>query len=283
MAKLETLDGSAVARLGLGTWRMGESDRSHAAEVGAVAQALAIGYRLIDTAEMYGEGGAERVVGEALRQAARSGVKRESVFIVSKVYPHNAGGKSMARSCEASLRRLGLDQLDLYLLHWRGGVPLAETIAGMQALQRRGLIRHWGVSNFDVSDMQELFACTGGDDCASNQIYFSLGERGAAYALLPWLRQREISAMAYSPVDQGRLGNHPELAAAAAEMGISAAQLALAWVLHEPGVLAIPKAVNAQHLRENLATASITLPAAVLARLDALFPPPRRKTPLAMT
>jgi diketogulonate reductase-like aldo/keto reductase len=283
MAKLETLDGNAVARLGLGTWRMGESARSHVAEVDAVSAGLAMGYRLIDTAEMYGEGGAERVVGEALRAAAGSGVKRESLFVVSKVYPHNAGGEALARSCEASLRRLGLEQLDLYLLHWRGGVPLAETLAGMQALQRRRLIRHWGVSNFDVNDMQELFACAGGDGCAANQIYFSLGERGAAYALLPWLRQRDIAAMAYSPVDQGRLCSHRGLTKVAAELGVSAAQLALAWVLTEPGMMAIPKAVKDRHLRENLAAASITLSEETRTRLDALFPPPRSKTALAMT
>ena len=282
MNSLNLPDGSAVPALGLGTWRMGESRAGRASEVAAVRSAIEIGYRLIDTAEMYGEGGAEQVVGQAVAEALRAGaVQRDELFIVSKVYPHNASRQGTLAACERSLKRLGLERIDLYLLHWRGEHALADTVAGMQALQQRGQITHWGVSNFDVSDMQELMAV--GPACAANQVYFSLSERGAEFSLLPWLRRHRMPLMAYSPIDQGTLARHSALSAVAAPLGLTAAQLALAWVLAQPGVLAIPKAVKPQHLRDNFAAAHVSLPAETLQRIDALFPPPKRKMALAMT
>jgi len=268
--------------LGLGTWQMGEARASKAAEVAAVREALAIGYRLFDTAEMYGEGGAETVLGEALQGALREGLRREEVFVVSKVYPHNARRASVMAACERSLRRLQLDHVDLYLLHWRGAVPLAETVHGFQALQQRGWIARWGVSNFDLDDLEELDGVPGGADCATNQVYLSLGERGAEFALLPAQQARRLPLMAYSPIDQGALATHPALQAVAARHAATAAQVALAWVLSRPGVMAIPKAVRSQHLRDNWAAATLRLDAEDHARLDAAFPPPRRKPPLAM-
>ena len=272
----------SVPALGLGTWRMGESRAQRAREIAAVRSAIEMGYRLIDTAEMYGEGGAEEVVGQAVAQALRAGgVTRDELFVVSKVYPHNASRKGTAAACERSRERLGLDRIDLYLLHWRGEHALADTVAAMHSLQERGQIAHWGVSNFDVDDMQELHAVA--NDCAVNQVYFSLGQRGPEHSLLPWLKRHKMPLMAYSPIDQGALAKHCELAAIGAALGLTAAQLALAWVLAQPGVVAIPKAVKAEHLRDNLAAAQVTLSAEVLRQIDALFPPPRRKTALAMT
>ncbi len=276
-------DGTAVAALGLGTWRIGESARTRRAEVAAVRRALEIGYRLIDTAEMYGEGGAEEVIGAALADAIAAGeVRREDVFIVSKVYPHNASRAGVPAACERSLKRLRLDRIDLYLLHWRGGVPLAETVTAFEALKERGLIRHWGVSNFDVDDLQALARVTNGAHCAANQIYYSASQRGAEYALLPWQRERRMPAMAYSPIDQGAAARDKTLKAIGARHGASAAQIALAWVLRRPDVIAIPKAVRDAHLRENWAAASIALTPQDLAQIDRRFPPPARKTPLAM-
>lgn len=281
--------GVSIPTLGLGTWRLGESRASRAAEVAAVRSAIEIGYRLIDTAEMYGEGGAEEVVGQALAEALRAGdVQRDEVFIVSKVYPHNASRHGTVQACERSRRRLGLDRIDLYLLHWRGAHPLADTVAAMHTLVAGGQIAHWGVSNFDVDDMEELLAAApppGGDArraCAANQVYFSLSERGVAFSLLPWQRAHGVPLMAYSPIDQGTLARHEALAGVGAPLGLSAAQVALAWVLQQPGVVAIPKAAKAQHLRDNFAAADITLNADQLRQIDQAFPPPRRKTPLAM-
>lgn len=276
-------DGTAVPALGLGTWRIGESARTRRAEIAAVRQALEIGYRLIDTAEMYGEGGAEEVIGAALADAIAAGeVRREDVFIVSKVYPHNASRTGVPAACERSLKRLGLDRIDLYLLHWRGGVPLAETVAAFEALKERGLIRHWGVSNFDVDDLKALVRVTNGAHCAANQIYYSASQRGAEFALLPWQRERRIPAMAYSPIDQGAAARDKTLKAIGARHAASAAQIALAWVLRRPDVIAIPKAVRDAHLRENWAAARIELTGADLAEIDRRFPPPARKSPLAM-
>ena len=276
-------DGSSAPALGLGTWRMGESARERPREIAAVRLALEIGYRVIDTAEMYGEGGAEEVVGQALAQAMRAGtVTRDEVFVVSKVYPHNASRAGVRAACERSRRRLGLDRIDLYLLHWRGAHPLAETVAGFEVLVEGGEIARWGVSNFDVDDMEELLAVRGGRACAANQVYYSLGERGAGFALLPWLQRRGMPLMAYCPIDQGVLAGSRPLAELAARHRATAAQLALAWAMEQPGVMAIPKAVRETHLRENLAAASITLGPDDLAELDALFAPPRRKTALAM-
>ncbi len=283
MRSVHLPDGTAVPALGLGTWRIGESARTRRAEVAAVRRALEIGYRLIDTAEMYGEGGAEEVIGAALADAIAAGeVRREDVFIVSKVYPHNASRTGVPAACERSLKRLRLDRIDLYLLHWRGSVPLAETVAAFEALKARGQIRHWGVSNFDIDDLQALVRVNKGARCAANQIYYSASQRGAEYALLPWQRERRMPAMAYSPIDQGAAARDNTLKAIGARHGASAAQIALAWVLRQPHVIAIPKAVRDSHLRENWAAASIALTPQDLAEIDRRFPPPARKTPLAM-
>lgn len=277
-------DGETRPALGLGTWRIGESAGRHRAEVAAIRSALEMGYRVIDSAEMYGEGGAEEVVGEALAGALRAGVvAREDVFVVSKVYPHHASRDGVLAACEQSRRRLGLEAIDLYLLHWRGSHPLGETIAGFEALRAAGRIRHWGVSNFDRDDMTELAALPGGAVCAANQVYYSLGERGAGFDLLPWLQHRSVPLMAYCPIDQGRLAGDPTLRTIGERHGASAAQVALAWVLSQPGVMAIPKAVREAHLRENFAAAALVLTREDLAEIDARFPPPRRRTPLAMT
>ena len=268
--------------LGLGTWRLGKDAMRKGQEVASLRHALEIGYRVIDTAEMYGEGGAEAVVGEALRGAFAAGLAREGVRIVSKVYPHNASAAGVLGACERSLRRLGVDHIDLYLLHWPGSVPLTETVQGFETLQRRGWIRHWGVSNFDLDGMRALDAVPGGMACAANQVYFSLSQRGVEFDLLPWQRLRQMPLMAYCPIDQGALVDHPSLRAVAERHAATPAQVALAWVLQQPGVMAIPKAVQALHLRHNWAAASLPLDAADRAQLDQLFPPPRRKRPLAM-
>ena len=274
--------GARVPTLGLGTAGIGESRERRAADVAAVRSAIEMGYRLFDTAEMYGDGGAEEVVGQAVAQALRAGdVRRDELFIVSKVYPHNASRHGTAGACERSLRRLGLEQIDLYLLHWRGEHPLGDTVAAMEALVAAGRIGRWGVSNFDVDDMQELLALT--PDCAANQVYYSLAERGPEFSLLPWLREQGVPLMAHSPIDQGKLARHQALAAIGARQGLSAAQVALAWVAQQAGVVAIPKAVQAQHLRDNWAAASVTLSADDLRQIEQAFPAPRRKTPLAMT
>ena len=278
--------GGAMPAFGLGTWRMGEDGGRRAAEVAAVRQAIELGYRLIDTAEMYGEGGAETVVGQAVAEALRAGdVARDELTIVSKVYPHNASLRGTLAAFDRSRQRLGVDRIDVYLLHWRGAHPLADTAAAMQALAADGRIGHWGVSNFDTDDLDELARATtpGGAACATNQVYFSLGERGAEYALLPAMQRRRMPLMAYSPVDQGTLAHSKALAAIAAPLQLSAAQLALAWVLSRPGVCAIPKAVQAKHLRDNLAASHARLDDATLAAIDRAFPPPSRRTPLAMT
>ena len=282
MNTLTLSDGTALSSLGLGTWRMGESRGARAAEVAAVRGAIELGYRLIDSAEMYGEGGAEEVVGQAIAEALRAGdVRRDELFIVSKVYPHNASRKGTVAACERSCKRLGLDCIDLYLLHWRGEHALVDTASAMHALQRAGRIAHWGVSNFDVADMDELMSVA--PDCATNQVYLSLSERGPEFSLLPWLRRHAMPLMAYSPIDQGTLARHAALAAIGAPLDLTAAQLALAWAVAQPGVVAIPKAARPQHLRDNLAAANVSLGAEVLGRIDALFPPPKRKTALAMT
>ncbi|WP_140626117.1 aldo/keto reductase [Methylibium rhizosphaerae] len=273
--------GEKVPALGLGTWRMGESARTRAGEVAAVREAIEMGYRLIDTAEMYGEGGAESVVGEALRGAVQAGdVRREELFIVSKVYPHNASRAGTVAACERSLARLGLDHIDLYLLHWRGSHPLRETVEGFEALRARQSIRHWGVSNCDVDDLQELWPVSGA--CAANQVWYSMSQRGVEFDLLPWQRERGVPLMAYSPIDQAELARNIMLAELGLRRGITAAQLALAWTLRDGGVIAIPKAVKTEHLRANLAAADVQLDRETLAALDTAFPPPKRRQPLAV-
>jgi diketogulonate reductase-like aldo/keto reductase len=275
--------GEDVPALGLGTWRYGESAARHGAEVSALRLAFEIGYRLVDTAEMYAAGGAEAVVGQAIAESVRSGIaQREAFFVVSKVLPENADPAGMVAACERSLRRLKLDHIDLYLLHWRGGVPLKDTIDGFEILQRRGWIRHWGVSNFDLSDMRELHALPGGSACASNQVYYSLSERGPEFELLPWMRLHAMPMMAYSPVDGGELAPHPVLDEIAARHGATGVQVALAWMLGQSGVMSIPKAVRATHLQQNWNAARIRLSTEDLAALDAVFPRPLRRRPLAM-
>jgi len=267
--------------LGLGTWRLGESRATRAAEIAAVRRAVELGYRLVDTAEMYGEGGAEEVVGAALAEAIRAGdVRREELVVVSKVYPHNASRTGTQAACDRSRRRLGLDRIDVYLLHWRGEHPLRETVAAFDALVAAGHVGRWGVSNFDVDDLEELEAISG--RCATNQVWYSLGERGPEFALLPHMRERAMPLMAYSPIDMGRAAGDAALAAIGAERGLSAAQVALAAVLAQPGVVAIPKAADPRHLAENLAAADVVLTAEERRRIDARFPPPASRQALAM-
>ncbi|HKW83335.1 MAG TPA: aldo/keto reductase [Burkholderiaceae bacterium] len=272
-----------VPALGLGTWRMGEVARRRQDEVAALRLAIELGYRLIDTAEMYGEGGAEQVVGQALAEALRAGtLSRDELFIVSKVYPHNASRAGVVAACERSRKRLGLDRIDLYLLHWAGSYPIAETIAGFETLCEHGRIAHWGVSNFDADDMESVVTATHGQRCAANQVYYSVAQRAPEFALLPWQRARGMPLMAYCPIDQGDLASSRALQALADARGATAAQLALAWLVAQPGVIAIPKAVREDHLRENLAAADQTLTEGELAAIDKLFPAPRKKTALAM-
>ena len=276
-------DGTELPAIGLGTWHMGESADRRPAEVAAVRLALDMGYRVIDTAEMYGEGGAEQVTGLALAEAQRAGVvTRDQVFVVSKVYPHNASRAGVAAACERSLKRLGLDRIDLYLLHWPGPHPLSDTVAGFEALQRRGLITHWGVSNFDTDDMASLSAVTGGERCAANQVYYSPSTRGAEFDLLPWQRARLMPLMAYCPLDQGDLADDEALQRVAERHGATASQVALAWLMSRGGVMPIPKAVREPHLRANLAAADLVLNEADLSEIALRFPAPRRKQALAM-
>jgi diketogulonate reductase-like aldo/keto reductase len=267
-------DQTSVPALGQGTWRMGEDARHQKQEIAALRAGVDLGMTLIDTAEMYGDGATETLLGEAL-----SGI-RDQVFLVSKVYPQNAGRGQIERSCEASLRRLKTDRLDLYLLHWRGQVPLAETIEGMQALVAAGKVRRWGVSNLDVGDMDELHSA-GGDQCATNQILYNVTERGAEYRLLPQLTERRIPTMAYSPVGQGRLPGSPALSAIARREGATPFQVALAWVLRDPMVIAIPKATDPGHVQDNRRALDMILSPEDIAAIDADFPPPTRKTRLA--
>ena len=256
---------------------MGERRAGRAAEVAALRLGLELGMGLVDTAEMYGEGGAEEVVAEAIR-----GV-RERVFLVSKFYPHNASPKRLRAACEGSLRRLRTEAIDLYLLHWRGAGPLARTVAELERLVAAGLVRRWGVSNFDVADLEELVAVPGGERVAANQVLYNLATRGIEHDLLPWSRARGLVTMAYSPVDQGRLAHHPALGTVARRVGATPAQVALAWLLRRPDLVVIPKAVDPAHVRANRGAASISLDAEALAALDRGFPPPRAKRPLAMT
>ena len=276
-------DGTLLPALGLGTWHMGESAARRADEVAAVRCAIELGYRVIDTAEMYADGGAEEVVGQGVADALRAGtVTREQLFIVSKVTPHNASRAGMVAACERSRKRLMLDHIDLYLLHWPGPHPLRDTVAGFEALQASGVIRFWGVSNFDTDDLRELTALPGGARCAANQVYHSLSTRGAEFDLLPWQRERQMPLMAYCPLDQGDLAADATLGRLAERSGVTASQVALAWSMAQPGVMVIPKAVREAHLRENLAAAELALSAADLAEIEAHFSAPRRKVPLAM-
>lgn len=268
--------GDTLPRLGLGTWRMGESPARRADEVAALRAGLDLGLALIDTAEMYGEGGAEAVVGEAIAG------RRDAVTLVSKVYPHNASAAGTVAACERSLARLGVDAIDLYLLHWRGRVPLAETVGAFERLRREGKIRAWGVSNFDADDLRELAALPEGARCAANQVLYHVGERAVEWAVLPACRAQRMALMAYSPLGQGAVLRQPALRALAREAGCTPAQLALAFVLAQPGVVAIPKAATLRHVREIAAARDVVLGAALRAQIDAAFAPPTRARPLPM-
>jgi diketogulonate reductase-like aldo/keto reductase len=269
-------DGTKVPVLGLGTWGLGERHTSGADVVAALRLGLDLGMTLIDTAEMYGDGRAEEVVGEAVKG------RRDEVFVVSKVYPQNAGRKKIATACERSLKRLGTDRIDLYLLHWREDVPLLETVEGFEALRAAGKIRRWGVSNFDVDDMEELWRLPGGKACAANQVLFNLMRRGIETGLLPWCREMQVPIMAYSPIEQGKLLTNRALKEIAAARGVSPARIALAWLLRQDGIIVIPKAADQDHVRDNRAALDLTLSPQELTALDRAFPRPRQKRRLEM-
>jgi len=267
--------GNEIPIFGIGTWRMGESGRKRAQELDAVRYALELDYPMVDTAEMYGDGGAEEIVGEALAST------RKRPFIVSKVYPHNATRSGTVAACERSLKRMGLERIDLYLLHWRGGVRLSETYEAFHRLRDAGKIADFGVSNFDTGDMEEAASLDKGLT-GTNQVLYCLSRRGPEYDLLPWMRQRSIPLMAYSPLDQGRLLGNATLKKLAGDLGCTPAQLALAWVLAQPGVVTIPKSMSRERVKENLGALDVKLSADVLGELDRAFPPPKRKQSLEM-
>lgn len=267
--------GTSVPTLGQGTWRMGEDRRRHADEVTALRRGIDLGMTLIDTAEMYGD--AELVVADAIKGS------RSEVQLVSKVLPSNASLAGTIAACERSLKRLGTDHIEIYLLHWRGRHPLAETVDAFETLKRSGAIGAWGVSNFDVDDMEELLAVPGGKACATNQVLYNLTARGIEYDLLGWSADHAVPVMAYSPLgNDNRMLRHPELQRIAHARSATAAQVALAFVLARPNVIAIPKATGLDHVAENRAAANLKLTTADLAALDAAFPPPRRKQSLEM-
>lgn len=276
IASLTLRNGTPVPILGQGTWNMGESSAAASAEVRALQAGIDLGMTLIDTAEMYADGQSERIVARAIAG------RREQVYLVSKVLPHNASERGTIAACEASLKRLGTDHLDLYLLHWRGSHRLAATIAGMQTLMAQGKIRGWGVSNFDTDDMDELIAQPGGDQVLCNQVLYNLSRRGIEYDLLPQAADCGVAVMAYSPIEQGRILKQPALKAVAQRHGVTPAQVALAWVLRRTGVIAIPKAAELAHVQANRACLELQLNENDISELDAAFPPPRRKQPLAM-
>ncbi|TPN58036.1 aldo/keto reductase [Mesorhizobium sp. B1-1-4] len=268
--------GEAIPVLGQGTWKIGEDSRRRAEEVNALKLGLDLGVKLIDTAEMYASGGAEEVVAEAIAG------QRAEVFLVSKVLPSNASRAGVQRACENSLKRLATDRIDLYLLHWPGSVPLAETVEAFEALKKAGKIRHWGVSNFDTGEMEELVGLPDGGNVQTNQVLYNLVRRGLEFDLAPWSRKRGIPLMAYSPVEQGALARNASLDAVADRHGATAAQIALAWVMHQDGVIAIPKASSQDHVHQNVAALDIELTGEDLADLDRAFPPPSRKRGLEM-
>lgn len=273
-----TTSGAPVVRLGQGTWHLGENHTRRASEIAALQRGVALGLNLIDTAEMYGGGRSEALIGEAIRDADRA-----SLYLVSKVYPHNAGRTNIFKSCEASLKRLGTSYLDLYLLHWRGNVPFEETVACMEELVSRGLIRHWGVSNLDTADMQELAAVPNGTHCVTDQVLYHLASRGVEYDLLPWLEARHMTAMAYCPLaqygdlDRGLIGNRG-LTAVARRYNASAAQILLAFTLLREYVIPIPKSSSPAHTEDNAKALAIELTAEDVAELSRDYPAPSRKT-----
>ncbi len=269
-------DGESVPAFGLGTWHMGEDRRRAADEEAALKLGIDLDMNLIDTAEMYGSGTAEEIVGRAIAG------HRDRLFIVSKVLPYNASRRGVVEACERSLKRLQTDRIDLYLLHWRGSVPLAETLAGFAQLQRDGKIRHHGVSNFSTEDMQEWVGLEGGEGVAANQILYNLSRRGPQWELIPWCRERQVAIMAYTPLEQGRILGNRALAEIAARHGATPAQVALAWLLSQDGMIVIPKATKLEHVRDNRGAADLALDADDLAALDRAFPPPKGRTSLGM-
>lgn len=276
MRTLQLPSGQAIPVLGLGTWRMGESRSNRHQEVKALRHGLSLGISLLDTAEMYGEGGAEEVIASAIANL------RSEVFLVSKVYPHNASRRGAITACERSLKRLNTDYLDLYLLHWRGSLPLAETLEAFQSLQQAGKIRSYGFSNFDVADLEEASQLKDGKEIVTNQVLYNLTRRGIERNLLPWCRSRGIPIMAYSPIEQGRLLNHPTLRTLARERQVTSAQIALAWLLHQQDVIVIPKASRISHVEDNYAALNLQLSAEELTTLETAFPAPSHLVPLEM-
>lgn len=268
--------GERIPVLGQGTWQMAEHARSREDEIAALRLGIDLGMTLIDTAEMYGGGAAEELVAEAIEG------RRDEVFLVSKVLPSNASQSGVVAACEQSLVRLETDRIDLYLLHWRGSVPLAETVAGFLKLKQAGKIRHWGVSNLDAAEMEEIAGVTGGERVACNQVLYNLTRRGIEYDLLPWCRARGVPVMAYTPIEQGRMLRHKVLREIAHRRRASPAQVALAWLTRREGVVAIPKAGKIAHVRENRSAVDFRLDAEDLAALDAAFPPPTAARPLEM-
>ena len=272
MRKLVTLpSGESVPSMGLGTWHMGERIGNPKTEVDALVRGLDLGATLIDTAEMYARGGAERVVGSAIKG------RRDNVFIVSKIVPHNASFDGTIRACENSLQRMEIESIDLYLLHWPGNHPLESTVSAFEQLKTDGKIKHWGVSNFDTSDMQELYGIPEGKNCQINQVLYNLSRRGIEWDLLPWCRSMGLPIMAYSPIEQGRLLENKKLKALASEIGVSAAQLSIAWSIRKNDIITIPKASNLEHVGQNIDAWTIKLESAILDELDKLFEPPVRK------
>jgi diketogulonate reductase-like aldo/keto reductase len=268
--------GEKVPVLGQGTWHMGEDRDRRAAEIAALRLGLELGMSVIDTAELYGSGASEHLVAEAIEG------RRDEAFLVSKALPHHATHHGTLMACQSSLRRLDTDHLDLYLLHWRGQIPLSHTVEAFEQLVQGGKIRHWGVSNFDVVDMEELFSVEAGSNCATNQVLYNLAHRGIEFDLLKWCRQRKIPIMAYSPMEQGMLLENYELGKLAKRHKATPAQIMLAWVLREDGIIAIPKAGTPEHVRENREALNIELTDDDLSELDELFPPPKKKIPLEM-
>jgi diketogulonate reductase-like aldo/keto reductase len=271
-------NGTPASRLGQGAWQIGDDKRMRAAEQDALRIGLDLGLNLIDTAEMYGNGRSEELVADVI-----SG-RREQVYVVSKVLPENASRRGAISACEHSLKRLKTDYLDLYLLHWRGSIPLEETLEAFSALRERGSIRHYGVSNFDVEDLTEAQTLPGGPAIATNQVLYNLEQRGVEWSLLPWSRENGMPLMAYSPLgsDSRRLRTHPVLKAMAARLGATPSRIALAWLLRHPDVVVIPKASSEAHVRDNCAALTLELTAKDLEEIDRSFPPPKRATPLAM-
>lgn len=267
--------GASMPALGQGTWRLGEQRSDRAKEVAALKLGIERGLTLIDTAEMYAEGGAEKVAGEAIAG------RREDLFLVSKIYPHHASRRGAIAACKGSLQRLRTDWLDLYLLHWRGEIPLADTVAGFEALRAEGRIRAWGVSNFGRADMEQLLSLPGGGHCAANQVLYNLDCRGIEWDLLPFCRRHRIAVMAYSPFDEGRLLRKRRLSELAARIRATPAQLALAWLLAQK-VAVIPKAADETHVHDNCAALDVALGAEALSEIDRVFPPPAGPSPLRM-